>query len=90
MGSPAGTAMSLKRLSRNSPGLAVALNCRIGSRCLKADVKAFDRLQIVRDRNSSYCGSNAELIAPSGDTAYSWWTTPMWRNRESRSRSHNW
>jgi hypothetical protein len=38
------------------------LNCGIGSSSLKAEVKAFDRLQIVRDRNSSYFGSNAEGI----------------------------
>jgi len=44
------------RASRNSPSLAVALNWGIGSSSLKADVKAFDRLQIVRDRNSSYFG----------------------------------
>ena len=45
------------RASRNSPNFAVALNCGIGSSSLNADVNAFDRLQIVRDVNSSYFGS---------------------------------
>ena len=44
------------RASRNSPNFAVALTRGMGSSSLKADVKAFDRLQIVRDRNSSYRG----------------------------------
>ena len=35
---------------------AVALNCGIGSSSLNAEVNAFDRLQIVRALNSSYCG----------------------------------
>src|SRR5215472_4236854 len=43
--------------SKNSPSLAVALNWGIGSSCLKAEVKALDRVQIVRGWNSSYCGS---------------------------------
>jgi hypothetical protein len=43
--------------SKNSPSLAVALNCGIGSSSLNAEVKALERLQIVRDRNSSYLGS---------------------------------
>jgi hypothetical protein len=43
--------------SKNSPSFAVALNWGIGSSSLKADVNAFDRLQIVLDRNSSYFGS---------------------------------
>jgi hypothetical protein len=43
--------------SQNSPSFAVALNWGIGSSSLKADVNAFDRLQIVLDRNSSYYGS---------------------------------
>jgi hypothetical protein len=44
--------------------LAVALNCGIRSISLKADVRAFDRLQIVRDRNSSYFGHlpNANFV----------------------------
>jgi hypothetical protein len=45
------------RVSRNSPSLAVALNCGIGSNSLNAEVKALERLQIVRGRNSSYLGS---------------------------------
>src|SRR5216683_3329779 len=45
-----------KRASRNSPSLAVALNCGMGSSSLNADVNAFERLQIVRGRNSSYFG----------------------------------
>ena len=45
------------RVSMNSPSLAVALNGGIASSCLNADVKAFERLQIVRDRDSSYFGS---------------------------------
>jgi hypothetical protein len=43
--------------SRNSPGLAVTLNCGMGSNSFNAEVNAFDRLQIVRGRNSSYSGS---------------------------------
>jgi hypothetical protein len=46
----------LNRVSRKPPSLTVALNCGIGSSSLKADVKVFDRLHMVRDRNSSYCG----------------------------------
>src|SRR5229473_1851262 len=45
-----------KRASRNSPSLAVALNCGMGSSSLNAEVNAFERLQIVRGRNSSYFG----------------------------------
>jgi hypothetical protein len=45
------------RASRNSPSFAVARNWGIGSSCLNAEVKAFDKLQIVRARNSSYFGS---------------------------------
>ncbi len=41
------------RVSRNSPNFVVALNCGIGSSCLNAEVNAFERLQKVRDRNSS-------------------------------------
>jgi hypothetical protein len=33
----------------NSPSLAVALTCGIGSSSLNAEVNAFERLQIVRD-----------------------------------------
>lgn len=50
------------RLSGNSPSFAVALNCGMGSSSLNADVNALERLQIVRGRNSSYFGSNAECI----------------------------
>src|SRR6185437_5297018 len=42
---------------RNSPSLAVALNCGTGSSFLKALVKAFERLHIVRAENSGYSGS---------------------------------
>jgi hypothetical protein len=45
------------RASRNSPSLAVALNCGMGSSSLNADVNGFERLQIVRGWNSSYLGS---------------------------------
>ena len=45
------------RASRNSRSLAVAFNCGIGSSSLSADVNAFERLQIVRGRKSSYFGS---------------------------------
>jgi hypothetical protein len=45
------------RASRYSPSLAVALNWGTGSSSLKAEVKAFERLHIVRGRNSSYFGS---------------------------------
>ena len=38
---------------RNAPSLAVALNWGMGSSSLNAEVNAFDRLQIVRERNSS-------------------------------------
>jgi hypothetical protein len=43
--------------SRNSPSFAVARKWGIGSSSLKAEVKAFERLPIVRERNSSYFGS---------------------------------
>src|SRR6266849_4507708 len=43
-----------KRASRNSPSMAVALNCGMGSSSLNAEVNAFERLQIVRGRNSSH------------------------------------
>ena len=46
-----------KRVSRNSPTFAVALNCGIRSSSLKADVNALERLQIVSGRNSSYFSS---------------------------------
>ena len=46
-----------KRASRNSPSFAVAVNCGMGSSSLNADMKAFDRLRIVLDWNSSYIGS---------------------------------
>jgi hypothetical protein len=46
-----------KRASRYWPSLAVALNWGTGSSSLNADVKAFERLHIVRGRNSSYFGS---------------------------------
>ena len=42
--------------SRKPASLAVARNCGIGSSCLNADVKAFERLHIVRGWNSSCCG----------------------------------
>jgi hypothetical protein len=45
------------RVSRYSRSLTVALNCRMGSSSLKAEVNALEGLQIVRDRNSSYLGS---------------------------------
>ena len=41
------------RASKNCPSFAVALNCGMGSSSLNAEVNAFDRLQIVRERNSS-------------------------------------
>jgi hypothetical protein len=37
---------------RNPASLALALYCGIGSSCLKADVKALDKLHIVREANS--------------------------------------
>ena len=46
-----------KRISRNSPKVAVALNCGMAPSSLNADVNAFERLQIVRGRNSSHFGS---------------------------------
>ena len=42
--------------SRKPASLAVARNCGIGSSCLNADVKAFDKLHNVRGWNSSCCG----------------------------------
>jgi len=62
IGGPPGTAMLFQkacenRASRNSPSLAVALNCGMGSSSLNADVNGLERLQIVRKRNSSYFGS---------------------------------
>lgn len=41
----------------NAPNFAVVLNCGIGSSSLNAEVKAFERLHIVRDANSGYGGS---------------------------------
>lgn len=38
---------------RKAPSLAVALNCGMGSSSLKADVKAFERLHMVRGAKSS-------------------------------------
>jgi len=43
------------RASKNSPSLAVALNCGMGSNSLNAEVNALEN--IVRDLNSSYFGS---------------------------------
>jgi len=37
--------------------LAVTLNCGMGSSALNAEVNAFETLQIVRGRKSSYFGS---------------------------------
>ena len=61
-GRSAGTAPLARRFVRTglpgiSPSLAVALNCGMGSSSLNAEVKVLERLQIVRDRNSSYFGS---------------------------------
>ena len=42
--------------SRKPASLAVALYCGIGSSSLKALVKAFDRLHMVRGWKSSNCG----------------------------------
>jgi hypothetical protein len=42
---------------QESPSLAVALNCGIGSSSLNAEVNALERLHIVRGRNCSYFGS---------------------------------
>ena len=42
--------------ARKPPSLAVALNCGTGSSFLKALVKAFDKLHMVRGENSGYCG----------------------------------
>ena len=41
--------------------MAVALNCGMGSSSLNAEVNAFERLQIVRGRTSSYFGSKFEV-----------------------------
>lgn len=43
--------------SRNDASSAVALNCGIGSRSLKALVNALDKLHTVRGANCSICGS---------------------------------
>jgi hypothetical protein len=55
---------SENRVSRNSPSLAVALTCGMGSSSLNAEVNALERLQIVRERNSSYFGSRSTDYAP--------------------------
>ena len=56
-GGPIGAAPPLERpvelRSRNSPSLAVALNCGMGSSSLNAEVNAFERLQTVRALYSS-------------------------------------
>jgi hypothetical protein len=41
---------------RKAPSFAVALNCGMGSSSLKAEVKAFERLHIVRGAKSSNGG----------------------------------
>jgi hypothetical protein len=41
------------RASRNSPSLAVALNCGMGSSSLNAEMNAFERPQIVCDGNQN-------------------------------------
>ena len=46
--------------------MAVTLNCGMGSSSLNADVKALERLQIVRDWNSSYFGSKLEAMHRAG------------------------
>jgi hypothetical protein len=46
-----------KNSSEKAPSFAVALNCGTGSSLLKALVKAFERLHIVRAAHSGYCGS---------------------------------
>lgn len=55
------TAHKLERLRepgfRNSPSLAVALNCGMGSSSLNAEVNACEKLQMVRGWNFSYFGS---------------------------------
>ena len=61
-GDTARTAAVLKRLARiwtpeNVAVSHVALNCGIGSSSLKADVKALDKLKVVRERDSAYSGS---------------------------------
>jgi hypothetical protein len=57
VGAAAGQNDCKNLVSKNSPSFAVALNCGMGSSSLKAEVKALERLQIVRERNSSYFGS---------------------------------
>src|SRR6202008_3416839 len=59
---PSGQNDCENRVSRNSPSFAVALNCGMGSSSLNAEVNAFDRLQIVRGRNSSYLGSKYYVV----------------------------
>jgi len=61
-GGSADTARQARTIVRTGPpgihpGFAVALNCGTGSSSLNAEVNAFERLQIVRGRNSSYFGS---------------------------------
>jgi hypothetical protein len=46
----------LLKAPKNVPSLAVALKRGIASSSFMAEVKAFERLHIVRDMNSSYCG----------------------------------
>jgi hypothetical protein len=48
------------RASGNSPRFALALNCGMGSGPLRAKVKAFERLQIVRERNSCSSARNRD------------------------------
>jgi hypothetical protein len=50
--------------SRNSPNFRGRFELRIGSSSLNADVDAFERLPIVRDRNSSYFGSKYGSCSP--------------------------
>src|SRR6478735_6427235 len=51
------TTSQLGSWAREAPNFAVALNCGTGSSFLKALVKAFDRLHMVRGENSGYSGS---------------------------------
>lgn len=53
---------SENRASRNSPNLAVALNCGMGSCFVNADVTAFERLHIVQRPEFLVLGLEVEIM----------------------------
>jgi hypothetical protein len=65
------------RRVRNSPSLAVALNCGMGSSFSNALVNAFDKLHIVRDETPGTPARSTAGALRAGD-----FTTPRVRHRQ--------